>query len=114
MIFGVAYAVFTVIYYAAGGGNVYSVLDWSKVGSTLALVLPLVLVAIPVIHLAVCGIYRARFAIWCKCIRKGDVGPGCGARIDSEPSLDTASSRNSNQISTIVNETNETKRNGAV
>lgn len=66
VLFGIAYVIFTVIYYAAGGTNhqdksyVYSVLDWSDPGTTIAYSAASVLVAIPLCHFLLYGIYALR------------------------------------------------------
>ncbi|XP_062574951.1 protein rolling stone-like [Saccostrea cucullata] len=75
VLFGVMYVVFTVIYYAAGGTNhqdkayIYSVLDWDNPGITLAYCLAVGIVAMPLCHLMVYGIYALRR---CPCRRNED------------------------------------------
>ncbi|XP_033736161.1 protein rolling stone-like [Pecten maximus] len=114
LIFGFVYTVFSVIYFAAGGGNVYEVLDWSKPGSALALTLPLVFIAVPLVHLGICGIYYARLEIWRRCSHSADVNPTgeseTNPRMDSENGIGSTGG-NSNQISTI---SNETKKSGVI
>lgn len=66
VIFGVVYAVFTVIYYAAGGTNhqdkayIYPVLDWNSPGLTLAYCVAVIFVAMPLCHFLIYGIYALR------------------------------------------------------
>ncbi|XP_061168113.1 protein rolling stone-like [Saccostrea echinata] len=66
VVFGVTYVIFTVIYYAAGGTNhqnksyIYSVLDWDDPGITLAYCAAVGLVAMPLCHLMIYGIYALR------------------------------------------------------
>ncbi|OWF47446.1 protein rolling stone-like [Mizuhopecten yessoensis] len=105
VMFAALYSIFSVIYFGAGGGNVYSVLDWSKPGNALALTLPLVLVGVPLIHLAVCGIYRARVEIWRKCCSPD--GSQTFPRTDSEMGMGSTV-KNADKISTICNETKRT------
>lgn len=111
LIFAFVYAVFSVIYYAAGGGNVYEVLDWSKPGTALALTLPLVFIAVPVVHLGVCGVYYARLEIWRKCCNSSDISPSLGSEMsphtDNEMTM-SRTSANADKISTISNGTKKT------
>ncbi|XP_060062426.1 protein rolling stone-like [Ylistrum balloti] len=112
LIFAALYTIFSVIYFAAGGGNIYEVLDWSKAGEALALTLPLILIAVPLVHLGVCGVYYARLEIWRKCFLNTDGSPTGGSQVrprtDSEMGM-VSTSRNGDQISTI---SNELKKNG--
>lgn len=72
VLFGIVYAVFTGIYFAAGGTNavgdpyVYRVLDYgNSPGTATAYVVAVVVVFIPIVHLLLFGLYSMRFWISC-------------------------------------------------
>lgn len=68
-IVGTTYLVFTVVYWAAGGVNmygkpyIYSVLDWSKPDKAAPIAVGAVVVGIPVTHVLLWGLYMARLAL---------------------------------------------------
>lgn len=72
VIVGFIYIVFTVIYQMSGGGLIYTVVDWTRPGATIGLILPLLFIAIPFAHAFCFGIYKARTAIANMCCRGGD------------------------------------------
>ena len=81
--FATAYAVFTGIYFAAGGthpnGNpyIYPVIDYgNRPGLAVGLVVAVVLVMIPIINLMIFGLYSVRFwlthCLWTRRESRGD------------------------------------------
>lgn len=60
VLFSVFYVIFTAIYYSAGGGTIYNILDWGSVGGALGLSLPLALIATPIVHLFCFSLFQAR------------------------------------------------------
>lgn len=79
MLYGVVYAIFTVIYYAAGGTNaqdeiyIYKgILDWSNVGTTMMYVVLVIIPGTIVVQCLMYGLYRLRLLLYrCCCDRKG-------------------------------------------
>lgn len=70
---GITYALFTVIYHAAGGTNhferpyVYSALDWRKPGSAILYSAIVCFVVVPVVHAVMFGIHCLKMFIYNKC-----------------------------------------------
>lgn len=73
VLFSVVYCVFSLVYQKAGGGAIYTVLDWDKMPNTVLLSLATVLVVVPMVHLVMFTIYRSRVFAWNSCCRKRQV-----------------------------------------
>lgn len=73
VLFSVVYCVFSLVYQKAGGGAIYTVLDWDKMPNTVLLSLATVLVVVPMVHLVMFTIYRSRGFAWNSCCRKRQV-----------------------------------------
>lgn len=71
IIFAVVYLFFTGIYQAAGGGPVYTVLDWNKPGSAIAVCIPIALIGVPLSHLFFFALHKVRNVVsnLCGCSR---------------------------------------------
>ncbi|XP_068916637.1 protein rolling stone-like isoform X2 [Tenebrio molitor] len=90
IVFGICYAVFSVIYYAAGGISkenkvyIYNILDWRKPGRT-TLVCFGVLGFIVVLHVVVWGLHK--FRMWIHSRRATEERDGMGGKSNVEPSV---------------------------
>lgn len=73
VIYGAVYIAFSGIYYGAGGTNeignpyIYSVIDWRKPGTAILYSIVVVLIALPVVHMLLYGVYLLRIFIHKKC-----------------------------------------------
>lgn len=73
LLFSVVYCVFSLVYQKAGGGAIYTVLDWDKMPNTVLLSLGSVLVMVPMVHVVMFTIYRSRVMAWSYCCPKRQV-----------------------------------------
>lgn len=93
VLFSVVYSVFSLVYQKAGGGAIYTVLDWDKMPNTVLLSLATVLVVVPMVHLVMFTIYRLRVFAWNSCCRKrqvcDDADVGRNANFDGSRSENT-------------------------
>ena len=75
LLYGIAYSVFTVIYWKAEGTNwdgenyIYSVLDYSKEPTTAATWLAILLVGTVICHMLMYGVFRLRVYLYSRCAR---------------------------------------------
>ena len=75
LIFGAAFAIFSLIYWVAGGTNwegkdyIYSSLDYTNKPTTTAISWLAVLVSCAVLHLLMYGVYRLRAYLYSRCAR---------------------------------------------
>ncbi|EFA11216.1 protein rolling stone [Tribolium castaneum] len=73
VVFGICYAVFSVIFYAAGGISregqvyIYNILDWRKPGTTTVICLA-VLAFIVIVHISCWGLHKFRIWTHSKCL----------------------------------------------
>ncbi|KAJ8318702.1 hypothetical protein KUTeg_003793 [Tegillarca granosa] len=78
VIFAVVYLFFTGIYQAAGGGAIYTVLDWNKPGSAMAVCIPIAFIGVPLSHLFFFALHKIRNLVsnMCGCARGSKkIGP---------------------------------------
>ena len=87
-LFALVYTIFSLILHGAGyESRIYPVLDWvNSAGSSIGIALIMILVAAPIAHMLVFGIYKLRVFIASKCI--------------TQP-------QNQSQLSATVNQKNE-------
>lgn len=63
--YGLAYTVFSLIYWGVDNSNViYSILDWNSPGLAVGIVLGLALVVVPLLSFFLFGIYRLRLLVY--------------------------------------------------
>ena len=67
IIYGVIYMIFSLVYWTGDHRRVmYDILDWNKPAATVGFVMLIGFVVVPVIHLAIYGLYRIRLATYKK------------------------------------------------
>ncbi|XP_061179102.1 protein rolling stone-like [Saccostrea echinata] len=97
VILALLYSVFSVIFHEAGGGTIYSILDWDKVQNTVLLSLGVIFIVVPLIHLVCFTIYKIRVFVSTSCCRGNiDINHNDGFNHSNERETSTDSGRNGN------------------
>lgn len=75
LVYAFCYILFSLVWHLTGNDPVYSILDWSDPASTIKVVLPVLFIAVPVLHLVIFALFTFRTWLSEKCGCTGNTRP---------------------------------------